>query len=68
MSSVNLEYVLRLESLLSRIYPREHIADLLKKILHLADKWNYGKHRTTDWVDGTNIYLITYGDNIRWRR
>lgn len=31
MSSVNLEYVLRLESLLSRIYPREHIADLLKK-------------------------------------
>lgn len=65
MSSVNLEYVLRLESLLSRIYPREHIADLLKKILHLADKWNYGKHRTTDWVDGTNIYLITYGDNIR---
>lgn len=64
MKSVNLEYVLRLESLLSRIYPREHIADLLKKILHLAEKWNYGKHQTTRWVDGTNIYLITYGDNI----
>ena len=64
MKSVNLEYVLRLESLLSRIYPREHIADLLKQILQLAEKWNYGKHRTQDWVDGTNIYLITYGDNI----
>ncbi|MCC3718715.1 alpha-amylase family glycosyl hydrolase [Rouxiella badensis] len=64
MGAVNPEFVLRLESLLSRVYPKEHIGDLIKKILHLGEKWNYGAHRSSQWVDGTNIYLITYGDTI----
>ncbi|CAM3669223.1 sugar phosphorylase [Rouxiella silvae] len=64
MGAVNPEFVLRLESLLSRVYPKEHIGDLIKKILHLGEKWNYGAHRSQQWVDGTNIYLITYGDTI----
>ncbi|MDR3430797.1 MAG: sugar phosphorylase [Rouxiella aceris] len=64
MAAVNPEFVLRLESLLSRVYPKEHIGDLIKKILHLGEKWNYGAHHSAQWVDGTTIYLITYGDSL----
>ncbi|MEG3132993.1 alpha-amylase family glycosyl hydrolase [Rouxiella sp. T17] len=64
MGAVNPEFVLRLESLLSRVYPKEHIGDLIKKILRLSDKWRHGAHRSSEWVDGTNVYLITYGDTI----
>ncbi|WP_411703691.1 sugar phosphorylase [Edaphovirga cremea] len=65
MSLDKLEFAQRLETLLSSIYPREHIADLIREIFHLAEKWQYGAHKNSQWVDGNSVYLITYGDSIQ---
>ncbi|WP_114192613.1 sugar phosphorylase [Edaphovirga cremea] len=65
MSLDKLEFAQRLETLLSSIYPREHIADLIREIFHLAEKWQYGAHKNSQWVDGNSVYLITYGDGIQ---
>lgn len=65
MSLDKLEFAQRLETLLSSIYPREHIADLIREIFHLAEKWQYGAHKNSQWVDGNSVYLIAYGDSIQ---